>query len=31
MICVIVTPTPFVADDNPGLKNIFDVISDDEG
>jgi hypothetical protein len=31
MICVIVTPTPFVADDNLGLKNIFDVISDDEG
>jgi hypothetical protein len=31
MICVIVTPTPSVADDNPGLKNIFDAISDDEG
>jgi hypothetical protein len=26
-----VTPTPFVADDMPGLKGIFDAISDDEG
>jgi hypothetical protein len=30
-ICVTVTPTPFVADDMPTLKSIFDAISDDEG
>jgi hypothetical protein len=30
IICVIVTPTPSVADDNPGLQNIFDAIPDDE-
>jgi hypothetical protein len=31
MICVIVTHTPCVADDNAGLKNILDAISEDEG
>jgi hypothetical protein len=31
MIWLIVTPTPSVAADNPGLQNIFDAIPDDEG
>jgi hypothetical protein len=31
LICVIVTPTPYVADDNAGLQHIFDAIPDAEG
>jgi hypothetical protein len=30
-ICVIVTPTPYLADDNAGLQHIFDAIRDEEG